>query len=231
MTDSGAARLADQPWPTVSYRDAMARLLSWGWLPCGVGDWAVGMRSPDGLSAARVCPFDPAYPAFLELCRRCAGNPWVPRVELAAELEGGGSLTVLEFLTPVDAEFAAQVAGRWRAAERDGARQPEPDPDFEAVRRTAQQIDAEFREHMPWWDGFDLNGAHVRRGLDGRPVLIDVFCMDGAAMYGQILEDATVVRRRIGRDRMRHMVEIPYIARESSVQEIEALRKALAEVP
>ena len=30
-------------------------------IPCGIGDWAVALRSPDGSLAARVCPFGPAY--------------------------------------------------------------------------------------------------------------------------------------------------------------------------
>jgi hypothetical protein len=34
-------------------------------VPCGVGDWAVALRSPEGTVVARVCPFDPAYRAFV----------------------------------------------------------------------------------------------------------------------------------------------------------------------
>jgi len=70
--------------------------------------------------------------------------------------------------------------------------------------------------------------AHVRRAVDGRLVLIDVFCMDGAALYGAILEDAAEVHRQIPRERMRYALEIPYIARESSATEIRALKNAWA---
>jgi AcrR family transcriptional regulator len=55
-------------------------------------DWAVALRSPEGTLVARVCPFDQAYWAFVDLCRECAGNRWLPRIELAAGLEGGGSV-------------------------------------------------------------------------------------------------------------------------------------------
>jgi hypothetical protein len=65
-----------------------------------VGDWAVALRSPEGALAVRVCPFDPAYWAFVDLCRECAGNRWLPRIELAAGLEGGGSVVFLEFVAP-----------------------------------------------------------------------------------------------------------------------------------
>jgi hypothetical protein len=169
---------------------------------------------------ARVCPFDPAYPAFVELCRRCAGNSWLPGVELAADLEGGGSVTFLEFAAPVEPEVAAQVAARWRDETGDA--------ELEQARLTARRIDAEFRDTTPWWDGLDLNDGNIRRAADGRLVLIDVFCMDGASLYGQILTDVAEVHSRFSRERMRYALEIPYIARESSAAQISALKQAWA---
>jgi hypothetical protein len=189
-------------------------------VPCGVGDWAVALRSPEGTVVARVCPFDPAYPAFVDLCRECVGNRWLPRIELAADLEGGGSVVFLEFAAPVDQAVAEQVAGQWRTAAGDA--------ELQGVRRSAQLIDARYRQSTPWWDGYDLNEAHIRRAADGRLVLIDVFCMDGASLYRTILEDVAEVHRRIPRERMRYALDIPYIARESSAAEIAALRKAWA---
>jgi hypothetical protein len=214
------ARVPDLPWESLSHRQVMAELIGGGWVPCGVGDWAVALRSPEGTAVARVCPFDPAYPAFVDLCRACAGNRWLPKVELAAGLEGGGSVVFLEFVAPVDAAVAERIAGQWRTGAGDA--------EFEEVRRAAQMIDAEYRKSTPWWDGFDLNSAHIRVAADGRLVLIDVFCMDGASLYGKILEDVAEVHRRIPRDRMHYALEIPYIARESSAAEILALRKAWA---
>jgi hypothetical protein len=210
--------LPELPWESLSHRQVLAELATAGWVPCGVGDWAVALRSPDGALVARVCPFDPAYAAFTDLCRACAGNRWLPRVELAAGLEGGGSVVFLEFAAPVEQAVAANVAEQWRAGDGDA--------DIDEVRRTARLIDARYRESMPWWDGFDLNEAHVRRAADGRLVLIDVFCMDGAALYGLILEDVAAVHRRMPRERMRYALEIPYIGRESSAEEIRALRQA-----
>lgn len=191
-------------------------------MPCGVGDWAVALRSPDGTVVARVCPFDPAYPAFVDLCRECAGNRWLPRIELTADLEGGGSVVFLEFAAPVDHAVAEQVAEQWPTAAGDA--------ELQEVRRAAQVIDAGYRNSTPWWDGYDLNEAHIRRAADGRLVLIDVFCMDGASLYRMILEDIAEVHRRIPRERMRYALDIPYIARESSAAEILALRMAWARV-
>jgi hypothetical protein len=212
-------RIPDLPWALLSHRQVLAELATGGWVPCGVGDWAVALRSPEGTVVARVCPFDPAYPAFVDLCRECAGNRWLPRVELAADLEGGGSVVFLEFVAPVDHPVAKQFAEQWRT--RAG------DAEFEEVRRAAQMIDAEYRKSTPWWGGYDLDDAHIFRAAD-RPVLIDVFRMDGPSLYGKILEDVAEVHRRIPRERMRYALEIPYIARENSTAEILALRKAWA---
>ena len=73
-----------------------------------------------------------------------------------------------------------------------------------------------------------MNEAHIRKAADGRLVLIDVFCMDGASLYSKILEDVSEVHRRIPRGRMRYALDIPYIARENSIAEILALKKAWA---
>jgi hypothetical protein len=168
---AGLPRIPGLPWALLSHRQVLAELATAGWVPCGVGDWAVGLWSPEGTVVARVCPFDPAYRAFVDLCRECAGNRWLPRIELAAGLEGGGSVVVLEFVAPVDHPVHGQFAEQWRA--RAG------DAEFEEVRRAAQMIDAEYRESTPWWGRCDLDGAHIFRAADGRPVLIDVFCMAG----------------------------------------------------
>ena len=217
---AGLPSIPGLPWESLSHRQVLAELAAGGWVPCGVGDWAVALRSPEGTVVARVCPFDPAYRAFVDLCRECAGNRWLPRIELAAGLEGGGSVVFLEFAAPVDHAVAGQVAEQWRTAAGDA--------EFAEVRRAAQMIDAGYRKSTPWWGRCDLNEAHIRRAADGRLVLIDVFCMDGASLYRKILEDVAGVHRRIPRGRMRYALDIPYIARENSTAEILALKKAWA---
>jgi len=216
---SGLPPLPGLPWESLSHRQVLAELAGEGWVPCGVGDWAVALRSPEGTLAARVCPFDPAYWAFVDLCRECAGNRWLPRIELAVGLEGGGSVVFLEFVAPVDHPVEGQLAEQWRTRGSD--------PEFQEVRRAAHRIDAEYRASTPWWGRCDLDDAHIFRAA-GRPVLIDVFCMAGTELYGAILEDVAGVYRRIPRERMRYALDIPYIARENSAAEILALRKAWA---
>jgi len=216
---AGQQGIPDLPWESLSHRQVLAELATQGWVPCGVGGWAVALRSPEGTVVARVCPFDPAYAAFVDLCRECAGNRWLPRVELAADLEGGGSVVFLEYVAPVGHPVVKQFAELWQARMRD--------PEFQEVRQAAQRIDKEYRKSTPWWGRCDLDDAHIFRAA-GRPVLLDVFCMAGTDLYNAILEDVARVHRRIPRERMRYALEIPYIARESSTAEIRALRKAWA---
>jgi len=203
---------------SLSHRYVLAELATEGWVPCGGGRPGGGAAVPGRTVVAGVCPFDPAYRAFVDLCRECAGNRWLPRIELAVGLEGGGSVVVLEFVAPVDHPVHGQFAGQRRA--RAG------DAEFQEVRRAAQMIDAEYRESTPCWGRCDFDDAHIFRAADGRPVLIDVFCMAGTELYRAILEDVAGVHRRIPRERMRYALDIPYIARENSTAEIPALRTA-----
>ena len=178
----------DRSWQSRSYREALTELVSLGWVPCGVGDWAIALRSPDGSHAARVCPFDPAYPAFLELCRRCGGNRYLPRVNLEAALSGGGSLTILEFLASAPDAAAAELVRPWS--------KDQGDAELDAVKTTALAVEKEYRARVSWWDGIDINPGNIRLSADHGLVLVDIFCMDRAALYGQVLEDAAVGYRR-----------------------------------
>ena len=216
---AGLPGLPGLPWESLSHRQVLAKLTAEGWVPCGVGDWAVALRSPEATVVARVCPFDPAYWAFVDLCRECPGNRWLPRIELAAGLEGGGSVVFLEFVAPVGHPVVKQFAEQWRARA--------DDPEFREVSRTAQRIDAEYRKSTPWWGRCDLDDAHIYRAAD-RPVLLDVFCMAGSDLYRAILDDVAEVHRRIPRERMRYALDIPDIARENSAAEIRALKSAWA---
>ena len=90
-------RIPSLPWERLTHRQVLGELVSGGWVPSGAGDWVMALRSPEGTLIARVCPFDPAYRAFVDLHRECVGNRWLPRIDLAADLEGGGSVVFLEF--------------------------------------------------------------------------------------------------------------------------------------
>jgi hypothetical protein len=113
---------------------------------------------------------------------------------------------VLEFLAPAQEAVAAELIRQWK--------QDQGDAELSMVKAAALAVDEDYRARLPWWDGIDLNQGNVRQSVDGRLTLVDVFCMDGAALYGQILQDPAVVRRLIPADQRRHLLEIPYLALE-----------------
>jgi hypothetical protein len=114
------------PVPTgqVDHRDVEHALLAAGWTPCGAGDWAIALRSPDGTAAARISPFDPTGPYTAELYRLAGHTRQVPELFAHRRLVGGGDLQVMEWLQPVAEDEAVafhraialrspEVAERW----------------------------------------------------------------------------------------------------------------------
>lgn len=201
------------------HRVVQAALIAEGWSVCGIGDWAITLRCADGHSAARVAPFDPAYPVFVELCRRTGGSPYLPAIRADVDLDGGGQLTLMDFLPPAPPEVAARVARSW--AEGD-------DPELAALRTMAEELDAQAARTRPWWDQIDLNDGNIRLSDAGHPVLIDLFCADGAAIYAALLEDPAELARWMPQERRRHMAEIAYVTRNGTPEEIATLREAVA---
>jgi hypothetical protein len=64
--------------PDADHRVAERAFLAAGWTPCGAGDWAIALRSPDGTAAARISPFDPTGPYTAALYREAAHTRLVP---------------------------------------------------------------------------------------------------------------------------------------------------------
>jgi hypothetical protein len=202
------------------HREATGRLFADGWNVCGLGDWATVWRSPDGELVARVSPFEPAYGVFVELCRSLEGHPLLPRVEFDAPLAGGGRLTVLEFLTPVEPAEAEAVVARWDAAAHD-------DP-ITVVRREAERLDAEAARSVPFWGGLDHNPGNVLRNAAGEPKLVDLFYAAGLEIYRVLREDPAKIAEAIPADRRRYICDIAAVARMSDPDELAALRAAAA---
>jgi hypothetical protein len=91
VRDPDLAPLQGLLWPALSHRFARDLLDRLGWTFHAQGDWAYVYRSPRGRLAGRVSPFEPGYGYFVDLCERCAGNRYVPRLDLATPLEVGAS--------------------------------------------------------------------------------------------------------------------------------------------
>jgi hypothetical protein len=204
------------------HREAAARLASEGWNVCGIGDWATVWRSPEGRRAARVSPFEPAYEVFVALCRNLEGHPMLPRIDFDAPLEGGGRLTVMEFLRPAAPAEAGAAKQRWAEAA--------PGDSVTAVRREAERLDAEAASSIPYWGGLDHNPHNVMTGLDGELKFVDLFYVNGPELYGLLREDPHAIAERIPAERRRHITEIGAVARLSTPEEIAALRRGAAAI-
>ena len=202
-----------------THREAAGRLLAAGWDVCGIGDWAVVWRSPDGSRVARVCAFEPAYEVFVRLCRDLTGHPMLPRVDFDAALPGGGRLTVMEFLLPAEGGDAKEVIARWDAAL--------PEDPVTAVRRAAERLNAAAAEAVPFWGGLDRNPGNVMRRASGDPVLVDLFYADGLVMYKLLLEDPAKIAEAFAPEQRVHIGEIAAVARYSDPEEITVLRAAV----
>jgi hypothetical protein len=184
------------------HRDAEQAFSTAGWTPCGAGDWAIALRSPDGTAAARISPFDPTGPYSAALYRQAAHTRQVPELFAHRRLSGGGDLQVLEWLRPVAEEEAVAFH---RAIAR---RSPQVADLVDVVRRVHERA----RRELPWCGPLDTNPANVMRAVDGRLVVADVFYADGPNLYATAITDPDLVVARIPEAERRFMAEIPLAA-------------------
>jgi hypothetical protein len=201
------------------HRDAEQALLAAGWSPCGAGDWAIALRSPDGTAVARISPFDPTGPYSAALYREAAHTRQVPELFAHRRLTGGGDLQMLEWLRPVpgDEALAFHRAIAMRA--------PEVADLVDVVRRVHERA----RRELPWCGPLDNNPANVMRAADGRLVVADLFYADGPNLYATAATAPDHIVALIPEAERRFMTEIPLAASgpwEPGAQD--AMRAALA---
>ncbi|WP_460798202.1 hypothetical protein [Microbacterium sp. GXF0217] len=184
------------------HRDAEHAFTDAGWTPCGAGDWAIALLSPDGRAVARISPFDPTAPYTAELYRRAEHTLLVPRLLAHRRLAGGGDLLLMERLHPVD---PADAAGLHRLI-------AEEDESVAELTGILHEIHARAIAELPWCGPIDDNPSNVMRGSDGRLVLTDPFYADGPALYATAAADPDALVARIPEDQRRFMTEIPLAA-------------------
>ena len=184
------------------HRDVEHVLRGDGWTPCGAGDWAVALRSPDGTAAARISPFDPTGPCTADLYERAAGTRRVPLLLALRRLVGGGDLQVLEWLAPVPQPDA--VAFQQALAV--------PRPDLAGFAAVLAEVHAQARHALPWCGPLDRNPDNVRRASDGRLVLLDPFYADGPALYATAGTDPDRLVALVPESQRRFMLDIPLAA-------------------
>jgi hypothetical protein len=207
------------PFREMDHRDVERTLLSAGWTPCGAGDWAIALRSPDGTAAARISPFDPTGPYTAALYRQAGHTRQVPELFAHDRLAGGGDVQVMEWLRPVAEDEA--VAFHQAIARR----APEVADLVDVVRRVHEQA----RRELPWCGPLDHNPANVMRAADGRLVVADLFYADGPNLYATADADPDLVVAKIPEAERRFMTEIPLAASGPWEPEArEAMRAGLA---
>lgn len=185
--------------PDADHRAAERAFRAAGWAPCGAGDWAIALRSPDGTAAVRISPFDPTGPFNAALYREAAHTLRVPELFAHRRLDGGGDLQILEWLGAVDE--AEAIALHRSIAARDHAVAELVD----IVRR----VHARARQQLPWCGPLDENPSNVMRGADGRLVVADLFYADGPHLYEAAAQVPDLVVARIPESERRYMTEIP----------------------
>ncbi len=201
----------------LSHREVAARLVVDGWSVCGVGDWATVWRSPDGLQAARVCPFELAYQVYVELCRNLAGHELLPRIDFDAPLLGGGRLTVMEFLLPADESLEAAVIKTWETTDD--------------LRLEAERLDRIAAKEIPYWGGVDLTPGNVMIDVTGQPKLVDLFGPAGEKAFAALLDNPADFAARIPRERRQYLTEIGYAQRVWTPTQLAEYRRAAAALP
>ncbi|MFG1990679.1 hypothetical protein ACGFJ7_11965 [Actinoplanes sp. NPDC048988] len=182
----------------VDHTEAKRLLVTAGWTPCGAGDWAIALRSPDGAMAARISPFDPAGPYTAALYREAAHTRQVPVLVEHRRLTGGGDLQVMEWLQPVPAD----EADAFHRAIAAGA------PEVAELVRVCR-VHERARLELPWCGPLDTNPSNVMRAADGRPVVADLFYADGPALYETAATRPDVLVARIPEPERRFLTEIP----------------------
>ena len=193
----------DDPLATLvadaTHTDAEQLLRQAGWQPCGAGDWAIALMSPDGFRVARISPFDPVGPYTAALYREAATTGLIPQLFAHRRLAGGGDLMIMERLHPAD---ELDASGFLTAIESGDS---EVSDLSDAVRR----IHARALADLPWCGPLDTNPANVMRRDDGTLVLIDPYFADGPALYAAAGADPDSVVASIPADQRRFMTEIP----------------------
>ncbi|GAA3545062.1 hypothetical protein GCM10022235_10980 [Kribbella ginsengisoli] len=202
-----------------THREVEQALLAAGWTPCGAGDWAIALRSPDGTTAARISPFDPTGPYTAALYREATHTRQVPVLFAHRRLTGGGDLQLMEWLRPVPMQEAIAFHQAIKS------RAPEVTDLVEVITR----IHTRALEELPWCGPLDDNPSNVMRGADNRLVVADLFYADGPNLYATALKDPDLVATRIPEPERRYLTEIP-LAASGPWDPIEqaALRTALA---
>ncbi|HEV2362604.1 MAG TPA: hypothetical protein VGS12_00220 [Caulobacteraceae bacterium] len=161
--------------------EARATLIGAGWRLIGVGDWSWVFASPDGASACRVTPIDPAHRMFAEACLSRPANRWLPAIERLLPLRRAGYMVFMERLFPADPEaaaaFCAVIAGETKMGR---------DADMAGVRALISELGEAGARRFRLWGGADVRPGNVMADAQGWLKLVDPLYVSGREVVAAI---------------------------------------------
>jgi hypothetical protein len=185
-----------------THHDVDLMLRAAGWTPCGAGDWAYALASPDVDLVARISPFDPVGPYTARLYTDAAATGQVPRLLTHRALVGGGDLQVMERLLPVPEAEAVDALARFAR----------PEPDLADLAVVVARVHAEALRDLPWCGPLDTNPSNIMRTLEGNLVLTDPYYADGPNLYAAAEGEPDRFVTTIPAEQRRFLTEIPLAA-------------------
>lgn len=203
--------------PDASAEQALRLFEDAGWRRIGVGDWSWVLASPDGGTAARITPFDPAYRMFAEDCRSGAANRYLPAIHRIAPLSHDGYVVLMERLRPADPGDVAAFLAALGIVSDSGPPPPAdkvfaPDAEFEALRARVHRLLDEGARRFRLWGGCDLNPKNVMRDERGGLKLLDPIFIRGKAIVEAIAEGRREALGDFTRAQLEDFLRIPVFA-------------------
>ena len=180
---------------SMSASAARAVLEGAGWSLVGTGDWSWALASPDGLTVARVTPWDRAYRLHAETCLAYP-NRYLQRIDRIDDLRDGGHVVFMQRLWPADwartEAFCAAIGLGNQSQEATTAPAADVaafdgDADLESVRRIVSEACAVGAASIPFWGGLDIQPANVMADAAGQLKLIDPLFVAGKTIVAAIL--------------------------------------------
>ena len=192
-----------------------------GWTHVGTSNWSDVYASPDGGTAARIAPFDPAHVLFIEVVGAIPDNPWVPKRLGYFDMADGSKAVLMERLRPAAAAKADALVAAIDLPNDVGTRMPEPsdligrdEPSIIALREALQRLQAMGRERYPVWGGSSLTRGKVMSTEAGDLKLTNPAFISGPRLIDAMLAQDEEILSAFTREDLRRFPKIPYFRRD-----------------
>ena len=224
--DSDHVPIASSPViPGSGLNQTRDQLCADGWTLVGVGNWSWAYASPDGLTVARVTPWDPAYRLHAVACLSGPPNRYLPRVESITALEGEGYAVMMERLWPADEVEAAALCGRIGLGNDSGYQIPilpdDPsDQNLAALRLGLKALMAQGAESFTLWGGSDIRPGNIMVDGKGQLKVVDPVFLRGPAIVDALKDGRADLLADFTHEQLRAFLTIPVFLRGPETDEL-----------